>query len=194
MNYEGIGKHAERITKIKPYVNKSEKNDWKKFENNNMKIALSVLYAKKEEIYPSYVSEHNSNPEKQLILLMISNRENCFHSFATENKLQLHKRVYENKDFCDIIMPFEDTKILKFNRCQNSDKAPSFIYADLECIIENIDGCKNNPENPSTTKVSKHIPSSCSMSTISLLRSIQNKHYVYRGKDYMKIFCEFLRE
>ena len=159
-----------------------------------MKIALSVLYTKKEEIYPSYVSEHNSNPEKQLILLMISNRENCFHSFATENKLQLHKRVYENKDFCDIIMPFEDTKILKFNRCQNSDKAPSFIYADLECIIENIDGCKNNPENPSTTKVSEHIPSSCSMSTISLLRSTQNKHYVYRGKDYMKIFCEFLRE
>ena len=59
MNYEGIGKHAERITKIKPYVNKSEKDDWKKFEKNNMKIALSVLYTKKEEIYPSYVSEHN---------------------------------------------------------------------------------------------------------------------------------------
>ena len=37
---------------------------------------------------------------------------NCFHSFATKNKLQLHKRVCENKDFCNIIMLSEDTKIL----------------------------------------------------------------------------------
>ena len=32
------------------------------------------------------------------------------------------------------------------------------------------------------------------MSTISSFRSIKNKHGVYRGKDCMKIFCEFLRE
>ena len=31
------------------------------------------------------------------------------------------------------------------------------------------------------------------MSTISLFRSIDNKHDVYRGKDCMKRFCEFLR-
>ena len=31
------------------------------------------LYAKKEKIYPGYVSKHNSNREKQVILLMISN-------------------------------------------------------------------------------------------------------------------------
>ena len=33
-----------------------------------------------------------------------------------------------------------------------------------------------------------------SMSTISLFRSIENKHDVYRGKDCMKKFCESLRE
>ena len=32
------------------------------------------------------------------------------------------------------------------------------------------------------------------MSTISSFRSIENKHYAYRRKDYMKKFCEFLRE
>ena len=36
----------------------------------------------------------------------------CFHSFATENKLQSHKRACENKDFCNVNMPSEDTKIL----------------------------------------------------------------------------------
>ena len=118
----------------------------------------------------------------------------CFHSFATENKFQSHKRVCENKDFCNIIMPSEDTKILQFNQYQKSNKVPFIIYADLEYIIEKIDGCTNNPENSSTTKVSEHIPSGFSMSTISSIRSIENKHDVYRNKDCIKKFCELLRE
>ena len=66
--------------------------------------------------------------------------------------------------------------------------------ADPDCIIEKNDGCKNNPDNLSTTKVSENIPSGFSMSTISLFRSIGNKCDVCRGKDCMKKFCEFLRE
>ena len=61
-------------------------------------------------------------------------------------------------------MASEDAKILKFNHYQKSDRAPFIIYADLECIIQKIDGCKNNPENLSTAKVSAHIPSSFSIS------------------------------
>ena len=92
------------------------------------------------------------------------------------------------------IVPFEDTKILEFNQYQRSDKAPFTIYVDIGCIIEKIDGCKNNPENSSTSKVSEHIPSCFSMSTRSSFRSIDNKHHMYRGKDCMKKFYEFLRE
>ena len=85
-------------------------------------------------------------------------------------------------------MPFEDTKILEFNRYQKPDKALFIIYADLEYIIEKIDGCKSNPENSSTAKVSEHIPSGFSMFTVSLFRNTKNKHYVYRGKEHaMKI-------
>ena len=32
------------------------------------------------------------------------------------------------------------------------------------------------------------------MSTILSFKSTENKHYVHRGKDCMKNFCEFLRE
>ena len=60
--------------------------------------------------------------------------------------------------------------------------------------MEKIDGCKNNPENSSTTKVSKHIRSGFPMSTISSVKSIENNHDVYRGKDWMKKFCESVRE
>ena len=32
------------------------------------------------------------------------------------------------------------------------------------------------------------------MSTISLFKSIENKNDIWRGKDFMKKFCESLRE
>ena len=77
-------KNPERITKTKPFKSKykweeinfpSEKDDWKRFEKNNVTIAINVLSAKKGKIYPAYISKHNSNCEKQFILLMISNGE-----------------------------------------------------------------------------------------------------------------------
>ena len=104
----------------------------------------------------------------------------CIHSFRTKKILKSHKKVCENKDFCNVVMPSEETEILEFNQCQKSDKIPFIIYADLGYIIEKIDGSKNNPENLSTTKVGKHIPSSFSMSSF---RSIGNKYDLYKGKD-----------
>ena len=75
----------------------------------------------KKKKYPAYVSKHNSNCEKQVILLMIPNGEklhylavkklsvllngvtskhdgdfyclNCLHSFTTEKTLESHKKV-----------------------------------------------------------------------------------------------------
>ena len=122
-----------------------------KTKSNNLTIALNILYAKKEKVYLVYVSKHNSNGEKQVILLMIPNGKrwhylavkilpaflrgimskhlgdfyclNCLHSFATESKLESHIKVYENIDFCNVVMASEDAKILKFNQYQKSDKA-----------------------------------------------------------------------
>ena len=82
LNHEEIKKDLQRITRIKPFINKckwerinlpAEKDDWENFEKNNARIAFNVLYAKKEKIYSAYVSKHNSNCGKQFILLIISN-------------------------------------------------------------------------------------------------------------------------
>ena len=70
-------------------------------------------------------------------------------------------------------MHSEDTKIIEFNQYEKSDKAPFIIYADLECLIEKIDGCKNNPDNSFTTKVGQHIPSGFSMSTTSSFKNVE---------------------
>ena len=75
LNHEEIGKKPERTTKINSFKNKykweginfpSEKDDWKQLEKNNVRITVNVLYAKKEKIYPAYVSKNNSNREKSL--------------------------------------------------------------------------------------------------------------------------------
>ena len=50
---------------------------WKKLEKNNVTIALNVLYVKK--MHPAYVSKHNSNREKQIILLMVTNEEKLWY-------------------------------------------------------------------------------------------------------------------
>ena len=71
----------------------------------------------------------------------------CRYSFATGNK-----SLCEYKNFYNVVMPTEDSKILEFNQYKKSDKAPFVIYADLECLIEKIDGCKNNTENSSGRK------------------------------------------
>ena len=63
---------------------------------------------------------------------------NYLHSLRTKSKLESHKTVCENKDFCSILLPSEATKILEFNQYQKPDKAPFIIYADLKCININI--------------------------------------------------------
>ena len=59
--------------------------------------------------------------------------------------------------------------------------------------MEQIYGCKNNPENSSRSKVSEHIPSVLTMSTISSFKSVKNKHDMYRGKSCIKNFLWFLK-
>ena len=60
---------------------------------------------------------------------------NCLHFFRAKNKLESHKKLCENKNFCDVAMPPEDTKVLEFNQYQIFDKTPSISYADLESLI-----------------------------------------------------------
>ena len=135
-----------------PYTSK----DWKKFELNN-EIALNILYiphnTKKIEI--AYKSKHNLTREKQVILLMISNGENwhylvvkrlsglltgitsnhkedfyclnCFHSYRTKNKLESHKKICENRNYCNVEMPNEVNKLIKYNQGEKSIKSPCII-------------------------------------------------------------------
>ena len=178
--------------------------DWKKFELNN-EIALNILYVphNTKKIQVAYKSKHNLTREKQVILLMIGNGENwhylvvkslnrllkgitsnhkedfyclnCFHSYRTKNKLDEHKKICENHEYCHVEMPNEDINIIKYNQGEKSIKLPFIIYADLECLLEKMSTCYNNPEESSTTKINKHTPSGYSLFTHCSFDKTKNK-------------------
>ena len=201
----------------------STSKDWKKFELNN-DVALNILYVpydtKKMEI--AYKSKYNLRREKQIILLMISNGENwhylvvkslsglltgitsshkedfyclnCFHSYRTKNKLDAHKKMCENHEYYHKEMPTKDNNIIKYNQGGKSLKLLFIIYVDLECLLEKINTCYNNPEKSSTTKINKHTPLGYSIFTHCSCDKSKNKLNYYRGEDCMKRFCKDLRE
>ena len=72
---------------------------------------------------------------------------NCLDSFRTENRLKSYEKICKNKDFCRIAMPSEKDNILEFNQYMKLDKIPHIIFADMESLIEKVDGCASNPEN-----------------------------------------------
>ena len=107
---------------------------------------------------------------------------NCFHSYSTKNKLKKHERVCNDHDCCFVEMPNEDNKILKCNQGEKSLKAPLMICADLECLLEKMHSCQNNPEKSYTEKT-KHIPSGYSLFTNCSFDETKNKLDCYRGED-----------
>ena len=196
----------------------------KKFVLSNKNVDLNILYVpyntKKIEI--AYKSKYNLIRDNQIILLMISNGENwhylfvkslsgllrgissnhnsdyyclnCFHSYRTENKLNAHKKICENHNYCNIEMPSPSNNIIKYNSGEKSLELPFIIYTDLECLLKKIEICNNNPDLSSTTKINQHISSGYSIYTNRSFDKSNNKLSYYRGEDCMKRFYKDLKD
>ena len=91
-------------------------------------------------------------------------------------------------------MPTKNKNKLKYNHGEKSLKAPSTIYADLECLLIKKNSCQNNPNESYTERKAKHEPSGYPLSLIDSFDLRENKHNVYRGKDCIKRFCSDLKE
>ena len=91
-------------------------------------------------------------------------------------------------------MPIKGTYTIKHNHGEKSIKMPFTIYADLECLLEKMSTCQNNPNKSSTTKINKYTPSGYSIFTHCSFNESKNKLNYYRGDDSMKKFCKDLRE
>ena len=107
LNYEQIKNNPERISKIKPFIDKynweeidfsSHSRDWKKFESNKS-IALNILYVphNTKEIRHGYKSKYNLNCENQVILLMITDGEK-WHYLAVKSLSALFRGITSKHD------------------------------------------------------------------------------------------------
>ena len=112
---------------------------------------------------------------------------NCFHSHSTKEELEKHENVCNDHDYCYVQMP-NYNKILKYNHGKKSMRAPFFIYADLECLLEKMHSCQNRE------KKIKHTPSGYSLFTNCSFDETKNKLDWYKGEGCMERFCKDLRE
>ena len=62
-------------------------------------------------------------------------------------------------------MPTKDNNIIKYNQGEKSIKLPFVVYADLECFLEKMSTCQNNPKESSATEINKHVSSGYSLFT-----------------------------
>ena len=90
-------------------------------------------------------------------------------------------------------MPKEHEKI-KYLHGENSLKVPFIIYADLECLLEKVRSCQDNPESSYTEKKVNHKPSGYAGCSICSFDETKNRRYFHRGKDCIEIFCKDLKD
>ena len=115
-----------------------------------------------KQINIAYKSKNNLIQKRQIILLMISDGQkwhylvvkdlsrllrgitcnhkedfyclNCSHSYRAKNKLEAHKKICENHDYCHVEMPTKNTNIIKYNHGEKSMKSP-FITINKKYAI-----------------------------------------------------------
>ena len=72
-------------------------------------------------------------------------------------------------------MPTQNNNIIKYNHGEKSMKLPFVIYAELECLLEKLSNCINNPNESSTTKINKHTLSGYTIFTHCSFDELKNK-------------------
>ena len=155
------------------------------------------------KIQVAYKSKQNLICNKQVILLMIADGEKwnylvvknlpglfrgitsnykedfyclyCFRLYRTRDKLEAHKKICENHNYCNVEMPTKDNNIIKYNQEEKSIKLPFVVYADLECLLKRMSTCQNNPNESSTTEINKLVPSGYSLFTYCSFDQTRNK-------------------
>ena len=153
----------------------AQRKDWERFERNNTNIAKTIFSVpfQKKTIQLQYKSKHNNTREKQVNLLMITDNGkwhyitiksisglfrgitsnnngdfyclNSFDSYRTKKVLSKHSLINNNHDYCEIVLPEEKKKALKYSQGSYSLKMAHGFYLDIECLLVRYKTCLNNP-------------------------------------------------
>ena len=143
LNHEQIKDHQERISKIKPFIEKydwkeidfpSQGKDWKKIESNNKSIVLDILFVSynTEKIRHVYKSKYKLTLENQVILLMIADGDK-WHYLSVKCLSALFRRITGNNQgdfYClNCFQSYTtETKLKRHKKvCENHD----YCYVEM---------------------------------------------------------------
>ena len=216
------GRNLRRITKrdreIAESLNYSgvkfpvSKKDYDKISVMN-RININVFSYEDKVVFPVHLSNQSFNDT--LDLLLISNHYVYIKDF---NRLMFNKNKCKNKKwFCKrCLRCFSSEKVLVehgkdcllinggqnvtlekgFIEIKNYSKhisVPFKIYADLECLLKNVDSGINNDCFSYTSKYQDHVPCSFAYKLVCVDDKFNKDIVLYRGKNsiYKFIQCIF---
>ena len=198
--------------------------DIHKFEKVNA-ISVNVFGVEYEgntngrvNIYPLYISTKVTSHECDLLLheghyscirnlnRLLSDQINplhgklfcrrCLTHHYSEEALSQHKLNCNRNEPARTVMPTDKNKIVQFKNVERMQRSPLTLYADFECILQQMSTEQSTSTNQSfTQKYQKHIP--CGYGVISVLdcgcpgaeRTISDP-VIYRGPDAVEKFLE----
>ena len=144
---------------------------------------------------------HYIQPVKAVSRLMnrISSKYNgefyCYHcqnSYRTNNALKNHAKLCLDHDYCEIILPDDEDKFIKYDTGSKSLKCPYSMYLDLECIHPKYEICSNDPNKPFTRVITDHIVSAFALYLVD--HNENNKIEYGSGKNCLKSLVKHLKD
>ena len=110
-----------------------------------------------------------------------------------ESSRDEHQVYCENNKPVRVEMPQKGSTI-EFCDGQNQVKVPFIMYVDLESILKPIQGPNPESMGPYTSKVTKHSSSGWCVYSKFMYREVKDPLRLYRGKDCLKKFCDYIRQ
>ena len=115
---------------------------------------------------------------------------NCFYSFRGENAPKKHENVCKNRDYCYVEIVDKDNNISKYNSAEKYIRVTFILYVYMECLLENISTCHNDPNKSLTIKINENTSSDYLLLTYCSFDNSKTKLSYYRGQDCMKMLCK----
>ena len=129
----------------------------------------------------------------------------CFHRFTTEAGLTEHDRYCSVGDFCYqlVRLPYPNT-FVSFKNFERTTRFPFTIYADFECLTEEIEeeqSPEDEPRAANTRLYQKHTPASVGLLVVCNLSGIYQgvnlnppvyEYETYTGRDVVDWFLHRL--
>ena len=193
--------------------------DTDKFEKQNPTISITVLGYEGKSVYPLRNSD-NTDREHNIILMLIekdgvkhyclvkslsrllssqvSKKDGkkyfclrCLNPFNNQEALDKHKEYCSKYESVKIQLPKKETMV-KFKNHHRSEKVPTVIYADFECLNKSIQTCVPDPERSYTKRYQKHEPNCFCYYIKHINKEFPLRKYI--GENAAEVFVKMLEE